>query len=90
MPDTQEKLTEIYDVQIYGGKQKGKSRRREKQEKRERESKRYMRGRDRRDRERVVFMVPMESEGPGSIVRRLGARAGLPLGGTVLLCGLGN
>jgi len=23
MPDTQEKLTEIYDVQIYGGKQKG-------------------------------------------------------------------
>lgn len=27
MPDTQEKLTEIYDVQIYGGKQKGKSRR---------------------------------------------------------------
>ncbi len=23
MPDAQEKLTEIYDVQIYGGKQKG-------------------------------------------------------------------
>lgn len=28
-----------------------------------------------------MFIVPMESEGPGSIVRRLGARAGLPLGG---------
>lgn len=62
----------------------------EKQEKRERESKRYMRGRERGDRERAVFIVPMESEGPGSIVRRLGARAGLPLGGTKLLCGLGN
>lgn len=40
-----------------------------------------MRGRERRDRERAVFIVPVESEGPGSIVRRIGARAGLPLGG---------
>lgn len=40
-----------------------------------------MRGKERGDSERAVFIVPMESEGPRSIVRRLGARAGLPLGG---------
>lgn len=73
-------------MQIYGGKQKGKLRRREN---RKRESKRYMRGSERRHRP-SVFMVQMESEGPGSIVHRLGDGTGLPLGGTALLCGRGN
>lgn len=40
-----------------------------------------MRGRQRRDGQRAVFIVPMESKDSGSIVRRQGARAGLPLGG---------
>lgn len=76
MPDTQEKLTEIYDAQMYRGKQKGRLG----DGKTERQSRRG------KERERSVLIVPVESE--GSIVRRLWACAGLPLGG--LLCGLRN
>lgn len=48
----------------------------QKQEKSERESKRYEGKREKS----VVFIIPVESESPGSIVGRLEARAGLPLG----------
>lgn len=54
MPDTQEKLTEIYDAQIYGGKQKGSL------GDRKTLSKRYMRGRERRDRESCVYRTNEE------------------------------
>lgn len=51
-----EKLTEIYDVQIYGGKQKGRDRKN-----RKRPSKRYMEG---EKRENAGFIIPMRRKGP--------------------------
>lgn len=72
MPDTQEKLTEIYDAQMYRSKQKGRLR----DGKTERQSRRG------RGRERSVFIVPAESE--GSIVRRLWGLCRVTTGGTAL------
>lgn len=69
-----EKLTEIYDVQIYGGKQKGRDRKTGKDQASDKWRE------ERRDGE-LGLLYQWRERGLGSIVHRLRARAGLPLGG---------